>query len=173
MAVEKEWELLGGILTRITELYGRYREVLLAQRRAVIESRIQDLQILHGEIEAITESLVRLEQRRLGHMQALANAADREILNIKDLVVAYPQLDGADLQARASTLKAVVAEVRKLTRTNSDMIETSRKVVKVTMHTIMTQNVDPRDNAWRTYGASGSYARTIKREPVHLVNRRG
>lgn len=173
MAVEKEWELLGVILTRITELYGRYREVLLAQRRAVIENRIQDLQIQHGEIEAITESLVRLEQRRLGHMKALAEAADREILNIKDLAVAYPQLDGVDLQAKASALKAVVAEVRKLTRTNADMIEMSRKVVKVTMHTIMSQNVDPRDKAWRTYGALGTYARTVKREPVHLVNRRG
>lgn len=173
MAVEKEWELLGVILTRITELYERYREVLLAQRRAVIENNVQNMLTLNGEMEIINESLTRLEQRRLGHMIALSESAGCEILNIQDLVSVFPHLDGAGLQVKASALKTIVAAVRRLTHTNADMIEMSRKVVKVTMHTILSQNVDPRDKAWRTYGVSGTYARTVKREPVHLVNRRG
>lgn len=173
MTVEKEWELLGIILGRMTDLYGRYLELLKKQRLAVVENRVKDMLPLHGELEILSESLGRLDERRVGHMNALSSYAGKEILNTKDLVLEFPQLDKAYLESRTQSLKSKVAEVQRLTRSNVELIEISRSVVRLTMNTILTQNVDPRDKAWRTYGAAGSYARTVRREPVNLVNRRG
>jgi len=173
MTVEKEWELLGVILERMSGLYGKYKDILLEQRKALVENRVKDLLSLHSDMENVNDALQRLEQRRLGHMTALSESAGDELLNIKDLLRTYPQLDAQYLQSRADTLKASVAEVRKLTQCNVHLLETSQSVVRVTMQTILSQNTDPRDKAWRTYGASGSYARTVRRETVHIVNRRG
>lgn len=173
MTVEKEWEFLGIILGRMTDLYGRYLELLKKQRLAVVENRVKDMLPLHGELEILSESLGRLDERRVGHMNTLSSYAGKEILNTKDLVLEFPQLDKAYLESRTQSLKSKVAEVQRLTRSNVELIEISRSVVRLTMNTILTQNVDPRDKAWRTYGAAGSYARTVRREPVNLVNRRG
>ena len=173
MTVEKEWELLGVILTRLTEQYEKYRVLLQAQRKAVVANQVQELVTLSSEMEIVNENISRLNVRRVGHMNALSSYAGKEILNIKELIVIFPQLDGEWLQQRATALKSVVADVQKITQTNVDLLELSRKVVQVTLQTILGQNTDPRDKAWRTYGAAGSYARTIRREPVNLVNRRG
>jgi len=173
MTVEKEWELLGVILGRMTDLYDRYLELLKKQRLAVVENRVKDMLPLHGELEILSESLGRLDQRRVGHMNALSSYAGKELLNTKDLVLEFPQLDKAYLESRTQSLKSKVAEVQRVTRSNVELIEISRSVVRLTMNTILTQNVDPRDKAWRTYGAAGGYARTVRREPVNLVNRRG
>lgn len=173
MAVEKEWELLGIILERMTEVYGKFADVLRRQRRAVIENRVQDLLQLHTEMESLNESIARLDQRRVGHMTNISLFAGKEMVNLQDLVNHFPHIDGAPLLAKSAALKAVVAEIQRITKSNVELIDISRKVVQETMQTILNQNIDPRDKAWRTYGASGGYSRTVRREPVHLVNRRG
>lgn len=173
MTVDEEWLLLGKALEKIALLYGKYQVALKAQRKAVVENKALDLLPLQTEMDAIAENLDRLEKRRLSHMENISRYAGRELLNIQDLVKEFPHLDGEYLASRARMVKEKTQEMRRLTKANVELMEISRNVIRVTLHTVMSQNTDPRDKAWRTYGAAGQYAGAVRRAPIHMVNKRG
>ena len=173
MNFEKEFEALAMVLGKMKEQYVKFKDALVKQRAAIITNNTDELTDILNEIENITENINRLEVRRAYNADILALNACLETKTIRDIVKAYPELNGAKLENIALELKKEATEVKNISASNAELLEISRSIIKETMKTIMTQNVDPRDRAWRTYGNSGGYSRTVKREPVHLVNRKG
>jgi Glu-tRNA(Gln) amidotransferase subunit E-like FAD-binding protein len=170
---EQEFETLIVILGKMKEQYVLYKEVLVKQRAAIIGNNTTELTDILNQIDSINESINRLEARRIYNTEVLAQHANMETKTIRDIVKYFPQFNGKKLETIAMELKKEALEVKNISTSNTDLLEISHNIIKETMKIIMTQNVDPRDRAWRTYGNSGTYARTVKREPVHLVNRRG
>ncbi|MDR2582314.1 MAG: flagellar protein FlgN [Fibromonadaceae bacterium] len=170
---EQEFETLIVILGKMKEQYVNQKEVLMKQRSAIISNNTTELTEILSQIENINENINRLETRRIFNTDVLAQYANAETKTIRDIVKAFPELSGKRLETVALELKKEALEVKNISTSNSSLLEISRNIVKETMKIIMTQNVDPRDRAWRTYGNSGAYARTVRREPAHLVNRKG
>jgi len=173
MNFEKEFETLALVLGKMREQYAKFKDMLIKQRAAIIANNITELAEILTQIESVTESINRLDDRRAYNSDILVENAGLESKTIRDIVKAYPEFDGAKLETVALELKKEVMEVKNISASNAELLEISRSIIKETMKTIMTQNTDPRDKAWRTYGNSGSYSRTVRREPVHLVNRQG
>ncbi len=173
MNFEKEFETLIVVLGKMKEQYIKFKETLVKQRTAIITNNLTELTDALNEIENINENINRLEARRAYNADILAHNAYLETKTIRDIVKAYPEFDGSKLETVSLELKKEVMAVKNMSASNSELLEISRSIIKETMKTIMTQNVDPRDRAWRTYGNSGAYSRTVRREPVHLVNRQG
>jgi len=173
MNLENEFEGLVIILGKIKEQYIVYKELLFKQREAIVTNNIEDLTEVLSQLDGINESINRLEARRVYNADALAINAGMEVKTIRDIVKAYPEYDGAKLEKAALELKKEAMEVKRYSTSNAELLEISRNIVKETIKTIMTQDVDPRDRAWRTYGKGGAYSRTVRREPVHIVNKRG
>jgi transcriptional regulator of heat shock response len=173
MNLENEFEGLVAVLGKIKEQYIAYKDLLLKQRAAIIANNITELTEVLTQIENLNENINRLEARRIYNTDTLAINANQEVKTISDIIKAYPEYNGAKLENAAMELKKVAMEVKHYSTSNAELLEISRNIVKETMKTIMTQDVDPRDRAWRTYGNSGGYSRTVRREPVHLVNKKG
>jgi len=170
---KQEFETLIIVLGKMKEQYVRQKEVLVKQRAAIISNNTTELMEILNQIDNINETIERLETRRVFNTDVLAQYANTETKTIRDIVKSFPELDGKKLETAALELKKEALEVKTISTSNSNLLEISRNIVKETMKIIMTQNVDPRDKAWRTYGNSGAYARTVRREPAHLVNRKG
>jgi len=170
---EQEFETLIIVLGKMKEQYVRQKEVLVKQRGAIISNNTTELTEILNQIDNINETIERLETRRIFNTDVLAQYANTETKTIRDIVKAFPDLNGKKLETAALELKKEALEVKNISTSNTHLLEISRNIVKETMKIIMTQNVDPRDKAWRTYGNSGAYARTVRREPAHLVNRKG
>jgi len=170
---EQEFETLIIVLGKMKEQYVRQKEVLVKQRAAIISNNTTELTEILNQIDNINENIERLETRRIFNTDVLAQYANTETKTIRDIVKAFPNLNGKKLETAALELKNEALEVKTISTSNSSLLEISHNIVKETMKIIMTQNVDPRDKAWRTYGNSGAYARTVRREPAHLVNRKG
>jgi len=170
---EQEFETLITILGKMKEQYVRQKETLVKQRSAIISNNTTELTNILNEIDNINDNINRLETRRIYNTDVLAQYANAETKTIRDIVKAFPELNGKKLETVALELKKEALEVKTISDANSNLLEISRDIVKETMKIIMTQNTDPRDRAWRTYGNGGAYARTVRREPVHLVNRTG
>jgi len=170
---EQEFETLIIILGKMKEQYVRQKEVLVKQRAAIISNNTTELTEILNQIDNINDNINRLETRRIFNTDVLAQYANTETKTIRDIVKAFPTLNGQKLETIAMELKKEALEVKTISTSNTNLLEISRNIVKETMKIIMTQNVDPRDRAWRTYGNSGAYARTVRREPAHLVNRKG
>jgi len=173
MNFEREFEALVIILGKMRLQYVVFKETLIKQRAAIIANNKKELTEILDKIESIYESINLLENRRIYNMDILAQNTDSEIKTIRDIVKAFPEFDGKKLENIALELKKEAQEVKKISTSNAELLEISRSIIKETIKTIMTQNVDPRDRAWRTYGNGGAYSRTVRREPVHLVNRQG
>jgi len=173
MNCEREFENLIEILIKLKEQYGAYKQTLIKQREAIVTNDITELTALLNEIETMNEHINRLEGRCTYNVDILAINANLESKTIRDIIKAYPEFDVKKLEAIALELKKESMETRKIATSNADILEISKNIVKETMKTIMTQNVDPRDRAYRTYGNTGCYSRTVRREPVHLVNKTG
>lgn len=173
MNFEKEFDALTLVLGKMKEQYVKFKELLVKQRAAIIANNIPELSDILPQIEQLNENINRLDARRAFNADILIENAGLESKTIRDIVKAYPEYDGAKLEQVALELKKEVLNVKTISASNSELLEISRSIIKETMKTIMTQNTDPRDKAWRTYGNSGSYSRTVRREPVHLVNQRG
>ena len=173
MNFEKEFESLLIILDKMKELYAVFKETLIKQRAAIIANDRTELMEILNQIESIYEHINRLENRRIYNMELLAQGTDSKIKTIRDVVKAFPEFDGKKLENISLELKKEALEVKNISASNAELLEISRNIVKETINTIMTQNIDPRDRAWRTYGSGGAYSRTVRREPVHLVNRKG
>jgi division protein CdvB (Snf7/Vps24/ESCRT-III family) len=169
----KEFDNLIIILDKLKEQYNNYKEVLVQQRSAIIANNIAELADILPKIEAANESIERLEGRCSYNVDILAKNANLQEKTIRDIVKAYPQCDCKKLESSSLELKKAVQEVKNISQANAELLEISKSIIRETMSTIMTQNVDPRDRAWRTYGNSGGYSRTVRREPVHLVNKMG
>ncbi|MDR2593325.1 MAG: flagellar protein FlgN [Fibromonadaceae bacterium] len=170
---EQEFETLITVLGKMKEQYVQQKEVLVKQRAAIISNNTTELTEILNQIDNINENIARLETRRIFNTDVLAQYASSETKTIRDIVKAFPDLNGKKLETVAMELKKEALEVKNISTSNTDLLEISRNIIKETMKIIMTQNVDPRDRAWRTYGNSGAYARTVRREPAHLVNRQG
>jgi len=170
---EQEFETLITVLGKMKEQYVHQKEVLVKQRAAIVSNNTTELTEILNQIDNINENIARLETRRIFNTDVLAQYANAETKTIRDIVKAFPDLNGKKLETVALELKKEALEVKNISTSNSDLLEISRNIIKETMKIIMTQNVDPRDRAWRTYGNSGAYARTVRREPAHLVNRQG
>ncbi|MCL2282260.1 MAG: flagellar protein FlgN [Fibromonadales bacterium] len=173
MNFEKEFETLVLVLDKMKEQYSKFKEALVKQRAAIITNNTTELTEVLTQIEVITENINRLESRRAYNADILTHNACLETKTIRDIVKAYPEFDGSKLETVALELKKIAMEVKTISASNSELLEISRSIIRETMKTIMTQNTDPRDRAWRTYGNSGAYSRTVRREPVHIVNRKG
>ncbi|MCL2260371.1 MAG: flagellar protein FlgN [Fibromonadales bacterium] len=173
MNFEKEFDALTLVLDKMKEQYVKFKELLIKQRAAIIANDIQELTDILPKIEQINENISRLDVRRAYNADILIENADLKEKTIREIVKAYPEYDGTKLEKAALELKKEVFDVKTMSASNSELLEISRSIIKETMKTIMTQNTDPRDKAWRTYGNSGSYSRTVRREPVHLVNKQG
>jgi hypothetical protein len=173
MNLEKEFEALLAILGKMRDQYAKYKELLLKQRDAIITNKLESLTEVLNEIELVNDSINRLEARRVFATDTLAMNTKEEIKTIRDIIKAFPEYDVAKLESISLELKREAESVKKYTASNVELLEISRRIVKETMKTIMTQDVDPRDRAWRTYGNGGAYSRTVRREPIHLVNKRG
>ncbi len=172
MNSQREFENLILVLDKMKEQYIKFKEMLVKQRAAIITNNAADIAEILGQIETINENINGLESRRIYNTEILAQNAYLETKTIRDIVKAYPEFDGSKMETISSELKKVVMDVKTMSASNSELLEISRSIIKETMKVIMTQNVDPRDRAWRTYGSSGAYSRTVRREPVHLVNKR-
>jgi hypothetical protein len=170
---EKEFGNLILILDKLKSQYSLYREILVLQRNAIVANNLGELTEILPKIEAANEGIERLEGRCAYNVDVLARNAELESKTIRDIVKAYPQFDGKKLEETSLELKKVVQEVKNISKTNAELLEISKSIIRETMNTIMTQNVDPRDRAWRTYGNNGGYSRAVRREPVHLVNKMG
>jgi len=170
---EQEFETLITVLGKMKEQYVHQKEVLVKQRAAIISNNTTELTEILSQIDNINENIARLETRRIFNTDVLAQYASSETKTIRDIVKAFPELNGRKLETVAMELKKEALEVKNISTSNTDLLEISRNIIKETMKIIMTQNVDPRDRAWRTYGNSGAYSRTVRREPAHLVNRQG
>ncbi|MDR0517935.1 MAG: flagellar protein FlgN [Fibromonadaceae bacterium] len=170
---EKEFGNLIIILDKLKGQYSLYKEILVKQRNAIVTNNIEELTELLLKIENANENIERLEGRCAHNVDILAMSAGLESKTIRDIVKAFPQFNSKKLENAALELKKVVQEVKNISATNAELLEISKSIIKETMSTIMTQNVDPRDRAWRTYGNNGGYSRTVRREPVHLVNKQG
>jgi hypothetical protein len=173
MNYEREFEALVIILGKMKQQYVIFKETLIKQRIAIIANNRTDLMEILDKIEGIYEGINLLESRRIYNMDILAQSADSEIKTIRDIVKAFPEFDGNKLESIALELKKEAQEVKNISASNAELLEISRNIVKETIKTIMTQDIDPRDRAWRTYGNGGAYSRTVRREPVHLVNKKG
>jgi hypothetical protein len=173
MNFEREFEALLIILGKMKQQYAIFKETLLKQRAAIIANNKAELTDILDKIESIYEGINLLENRRIYNMDILSQNANSEIKTIRDIVKAFPEFDGKKLENIALELKKEAQEVKNISASNAELLEISRSIVKETIKTIMTQNVDPRDRAWRTYGNGGAYSRTVRREPVHLVNKQG
>jgi len=173
MNSEKELGNLVIILGKIKEQYTVYKETLISQREAIITNNITDLTELLTRIESINEHINRLENRCSYNVDILAAEAGLRSKTIKDIIKAFPEYDGSKLESIAIELKKTCTEVKSISASNAELLEISRSIIKETMNTIMTQNVDPRDRAWRTYGNTGGYSRAVRRASVHIVNQRG
>ncbi|MDR2554505.1 MAG: flagellar protein FlgN [Fibromonadaceae bacterium] len=173
MTFEKEFEALVLILSKLKQQYSFFKETLIRQRAAIIANDKTELTEILDKIEGIYEGINLLENRRIYNMDILAQNTNSEIKTIRDIVKAFPEFDGKKLEDIALELKKEAQEVKDISASNAELLEISRSIIKETLKTIMTQNVDPRDRAWRTYGNGGAYSRTVRREPVHLVNRQG
>jgi hypothetical protein len=173
MNFEREFEALLIILGKMKQQYVTFKEILIKQRAAIIANNKTELTEILDKIEGIYEGINLLENRRLYNMDILAQSTNLEIKTIRDIVKAFPEFDGKKLENIALELKKEAQEVKNISASNTELLEISRSIVKETIKTIMTQNVDPRDRAWRTYGSCGAYSRTVRREPVHLVNKKG
>ncbi|MDR1811937.1 MAG: flagellar protein FlgN [Candidatus Fibromonas sp.] len=173
MSSNQEFDGLVTILGKMKEQYTLYKEILVKQRGAIISNNNTELTEVISEIESVTESINRLETRRIYNTEVLAHNANIKLKTIREIVEAYPELDGKKLENVSAELKKEALEVKRISDSNAELLEIARSIVKETMKTIMLQDVDPRDRAWRTYGNSGAYARTITRAPIHLVNRQG
>jgi DNA helicase HerA-like ATPase len=169
----KEFENLIIILDKLKEQYSLYKEVLVQQRNAIIANNLADLADVLPKIEAANENIERLESRCAYNVDILAINANLQAKTIRDIVKAYPQYDCKKLESTSLELKKTVQEVKNISKSNAELLEISKSIIRETMNTIMTQNVDPRDRAWRTYGNNGGYSRAVRREPVHLVNKIG
>jgi hypothetical protein len=172
MNFQREFENLVLVLGKMKEQYIIFKETLVKQRAAIITNNTADIAEILGQIEVINENINGLESRRAYNTDILAQNAYLETKTIRDIVKAYPEFDGSKLETISLELKKEVLDVKNISASNAELLEISRSIIKETMKTIMTQNVDPRDRAWRTYGSSGAYSRTVQREPVHLVNKR-
>jgi len=173
MSSKQEFDALVVILGKMKEQYTLYKEVLVKQRHAIIANNTTELTEVISEIENITESINRLETRRIYNTEVLAHEANIKLKTIREIVKAFPEFDGEKLESISAELKKEALEVKRISDSNAELLEISRSIIKETMRTIMLQDVDPRDRAWRTYGNSGAYARTVTRAPIHLVNRQG
>jgi hypothetical protein len=172
MNFEREFEALLIILGKMKQQYVFFKETLLKQRAAIIANNKAELTNILDKIESIYEGINLLENRRIYNMDILSQA-NSEIKTIRDIVKAFPEFDGKKLENIALELKKEAQEVKNISASNAELLEISRSIIKETIKTIMTQSVDPRDRAWRTYGNAGAYSRTVRREPVHLVNKQG
>jgi hypothetical protein len=170
---EQEFETLIIILGKMKEQYVFQKETLVKQRAAIISNNTTELTEILNQLDNINDNINRLETRRIYNTEVLAQYANTETKTIRDIVKAFPELNGKKLETIAMELKKEALEVKNISTSNADLLEISRNIVKETMKIIMTQNVDPRDRAWRTYGNSGAYSRTVRRDPVHLVNKKG
>jgi hypothetical protein len=173
MNLEREFEALLAILGKMRDQYVSYKDLLLKQREAIIANKLEDLTEILSKIELVNESISRLEERRIFATDTLAMNTKEEIKTIRDIIKAFPEYNAAKLESLSLELKKTANEIKNYSASNAELLEISRSIVRETMKTIMTQDVDPRDRAWRTYGNSGGYSRTVRREPVHLVNKRG
>lgn len=173
MNSEKELDTLVIILDKVREQYTIYKDTLVKQREAIISNNITDLTELLTKIESVNDHINRLETNCVYSVDMLALNAGLQSKTIRDIVKAFPEYNGSKLENAASELKKITQEVKTISASNTELLEISRSIIKETMSTIMTQNVDPRDRAYRTYGNTGGYSRTVRREPVHLVNQRG
>jgi predicted transcriptional regulator len=173
MSPNHEFDTLITLLGKIKDQYANFKETLVKQRAAIIANNTVELTEILSKIESITENINRLESRRIYNTEILAQNTDQEIKTIRDIVKAFPELDGKKLEAISVELKKEAQDVKNMSASNAELLEISIGIVKETMKVIMTQDVDPRDRAWRTYGNSGGYSRTVSRAPVHLVNRKG
>ncbi|MCL2207264.1 MAG: flagellar protein FlgN [Fibromonadales bacterium] len=169
----REFEALVLVLGKMKEQYVQFKETLVKQRMAIIANNTTELAEILTQIEGISENINRLDARRSYNSDVLAHNADLKEVTIREIVKAYPEFNGEKLESVSLELKKEVMEVKKISASNAELLEISRSIIRETMKTIMTQNTDPRDRAYRTYGNSGAYSRTVRREPVHLVNRKG
>jgi len=173
MNFEKEFESLVIILGKMKQQYALFKETLIKQRAAIVANNKAEMTEILDKIENIYEGINLLESRRIYNMDILSQNTNSEIKTIRDIVKAFPEFDGKKLENIALELKKEAQEVKNISASNAELLEISRSIVKETIKTIMTQNVDPRDRAWRTYGNGGAYSRIVRREPVHLVNKQG
>ncbi|MDR2579878.1 MAG: flagellar protein FlgN [Fibromonadaceae bacterium] len=173
MSCEREFETLVMVLGKLKDQYSIYEETLAKQREAIVTNNIGDLTEVLSKLESIDEYINRLEGRCNYTVDVIAANKGLTAKTIRDIIKAFPEQDCSKLETVSVELKQLTIRVKKLSASNAELLEISRNIIKETMKTIMTQNVDPRDRAWRTYGNTGGYSRTVRREPVHLVNRQG
>ena len=173
MSFEKELETLAVILEKMRDQYNIFKETLVKQRAAIIANNTAELSEILTELDGIEDNIMRLDARRIYNIEVLAQGVTLEAKTISSIVKAFPEFDGKKLEIAASELKKAALEVKTISESNAELLEISRSIIKETMKVIMTQNTDPRDRAWRTYGNGGAYSRTVTRASVHLVNKRG
>jgi hypothetical protein len=173
MSCERELETLVVVLGKLKDQYSIYEETLAKQREAIVTNNISTLTEVLSKLEGIDEHINRLEGRCNHAVDIIATNKGLESKTIRDIVKVFPEYDCTKLETVSVELKKMTIRVRSAAASNAELLEISRNIIKETMKTIMTQNVDPRDRAWRTYGSTGGYSRTVRREPVHLVNKQG
>jgi len=102
---EQEFETLITILGKMKEQYVHQKEVLVKQRAAIISNNTTELTEILSQIDTINENINRLETRRIYNTDVLAQYANAETKTIRDIVKAFPELNGKRLETVAMELK--------------------------------------------------------------------
>ncbi|MDR2732574.1 MAG: hypothetical protein LBB36_05075, partial [Fibromonadaceae bacterium] len=104
---EQEFETLVTILGKMKIQYDIYKETLVQQRNAIIANKTNELTEILTKIDGINENINRLEARRMYNTEVLAQHANMETKTIREIVKAFPEFNGKELENVAAELKKV------------------------------------------------------------------
>ena len=170
--VEQEWEGLRTALEKLALDHEHFCELSLRQRTALIENRVDDLNVVLVELETLADGIFQMDTRRKLHMERLADFSGSDVLNLKDLAGRWSQLDIETLEAPARRIRKARTQIASLTQTNTALIQNARQL----NHAMVVAMVRiPSTGAMRSNKVYGSNGATHRTEPAvrNIINRRG
>lgn len=173
MEAELHWNGLRTALEKLVLDYGRFREAILKQRRALMEHRIEELLQVNHELEGIADTIFSMDARRRMHMEILSELAQSEVLQLDGLAGLWPQFDFAPLQTAAQQLRDVRADLEQVVRINTSLIESSRNLNQVMIEAMLRKPTNPQTPVQKVYGANGLMHTDARAQSRSLLNRRG
>jgi flagellar biosynthesis/type III secretory pathway chaperone len=117
------------------EHYGSLLSVLKEEHGAIIESKLEKLNDVNSEKEALVLKIQNLEDRRLNILERLANSLDRPVqgLTLKELSQFTQEPFSSRLKTSRANLLSLMKKVREANDNNRSLLTHSADLVKGSM----------------------------------------
>lgn len=148
-------------------LYGRLMELACGKQKVLVEGRLDDLENLVQEEQAVLKSVAALEEDRYALQcdLALTFGVSPSELTVTRLAEIAGPAHGPSLQEAQQQLVKLIHELSAINQSNQELIQQSLAYISFAMDTVTGISSAP------TYGKEGRRHRT--RPALNIVNRKG